>query len=219
MRYPERDVLQHSVHPAATESLTITPETWLDGLTDMERTAQETPADFRVKGIFFARMLQLIRDDWPTVAGRLEAPADNGRYVPFRDYPWRDYTRLMAMAARQAHPNVPSNEALRRLGWDDHDLFAGTATGKVTLALVGTPRQAILHTPSVYLKMAPGERRMEATELDAMTLQLEVEPNYGAWPYMVGQFQGITSHYGPCPTIVVEHFPPRRLRLTFYLAE
>jgi len=190
----------------------ITLDDTLSGSLDIDAIARGIPASYVVKGMFFLRLAQELGDDFAKVASRLDAPPRLGRYVPFSDYPQSDYLRVSAAAAQKSYPGVGLREALRRLGRSDYGGFAGSTVGKVILAVVGDARSALMKTPFIYMKMAPGDWNVTGEELDAQTVRIEFAPVYGTWEYQVGQLEGVVLNYGRTPMITVSELPARKLR-------
>lgn len=185
----------------------------LVGHFDVEAEAREMPASFILKGMFFTRVVELLGDDWHEVQKRLQAPPRGGRYLAFKDYPQADYTRISGAVAGKLYPEVGLREAVRRLSRDDFDVFGSSTFGRVLLAMVGDARSALHKTPAAYTKMAPGDWKITATDLDARTVRFDWEGLYGSWVYQVGQLEGIVLHYGEEPSITVVELGPHRVRM------
>jgi hypothetical protein len=178
----------------------------LSGDYDEEEDARSMPKGFRVKGMFFSRLVEELGGGFANVRTRLSDPPRDA-YVAFRDYPSSDYTRVMAAAARRRYPDVGLREASRRLARDDMHVFGASTLGRVVLSVVGDARGALLKTPFVFEKLAPGEWRVDAHDVDARTVRIEFVPLYGRWEYTLGQLEGIVLHYEPATAIRVEELP------------
>jgi uncharacterized protein (TIGR02265 family) len=195
-----------------TAIMKITLSDSLLGSMDPEAVARSIPKTFLVKGMFFARLLVQLGPDFAPIVFRLQAPARFGRYVPFSDYPQADYVRVSAATAQKLFPGVPLREAMRLLGREDFSVFAASTFGKVILAVVGDARGALLRTPTIYTKMAPGDWVVTGEELDEKTIRIAFEPVHGTWEYLLGQLEGIVMNYGGEPTTVVQELPNRKVQ-------
>jgi hypothetical protein len=89
----------------------LAPEVPLSGEFDVEETVRAVPGDHRVKGMFFSRLSQHLGDGWRGIQSTLDQPPKYGRYVPFTDYPQRDYVRLCSAAAKKRFPALPLCES------------------------------------------------------------------------------------------------------------
>lgn len=184
----------------------------LAGDFDIEQEARSIPPSYVVKGMFFKRLVDLVGSDWDTVARSMIDPPRGGRYVPFRDYPQSDYSRLSAVAGRKRYPKVSLREAVRRVARDDFDVFGASTFGRVVLAVVGDARSALHRVPFVYSKLATGDWSITAIDLDGDVVRLEFAPLYGRWEYTLGQLEGIVQHYGSMPTTTVDDLGAHQLR-------
>ncbi|MFW5924808.1 MAG: DUF2378 family protein [Myxococcota bacterium] len=171
----------------------------LTGELDVEEKVASIPDSLQVKGMFFSRLRDRVGSGFAELEPQLVKPPRRGHYVAFIDYPQRDYMRVAAAAAQRMYPTVSLREALRRLARTDFEVFSGSRVGKVVLATVGDAHTALLTVPRVYPKMAPGDYRMEGTDLDPETVRIEMNPTYGAWEYVLGQLEGLVMHFGAAP--------------------
>lgn len=184
----------------------------MEGERDPEIVARETPANYRVKGMYFLRLREKVGHQWDTVAPMLDQPPEGGRYLAFKDYPQSDYTRLIAAAAARAYPRLPPREAIRRVARDDIRVFSKSTLGKVVLSVVGDARKALMTMASVYKKMASGDWKIRATELSARDVRIEFVDLHGMWEYQLGQIEGVVTHYGAGCTVTVEELGPQHVR-------
>jgi uncharacterized protein (TIGR02265 family) len=198
-------------------TLTVTTTQSLTGDLDAEAIASAIPKANTVKGMFFSRHVAQLGDEFAKLASRLEAPPRFGRYVPFSDYPQADYMRVSSAVAVKIYPRLGLREAMRRLGRDDFSVFGESTIGKVILAVVGDAKAALLKTPGIYMKMAPGDWTVSGEELDQHSVRIEFFPAYGAWEYQLGQLEGVVLKYGTGPTTVITELPGRRLRFDVIL--
>jgi len=109
---------------------------------DVETRIAETPAAATVKGMFFEQLAR---------SARKAGHAGPARYVPFRNYPLRDYMRLVAECARARYPRLPLREAFRRVGWDAFPTLMNSVAGKVMFAFARGDAHSVLRlAPDAY---------------------------------------------------------------------
>jgi uncharacterized protein (TIGR02265 family) len=190
----------------------LTPAQYLTGSIDVEATARGIPTTYRVKGMFFARLVEQLGDGFSQVEPQLATPPRFGRYVPFSDYPQSDYVRLTTATAQKLYPNVPLREGVRRLGRDDFNVLATSTIGKITLAAVGDARSVLLKAPFIYEKLAPGGWTVTGEPIDDVTVRIEFAPVYGTWEYTLGQLEGVILNFGGTPRTTVSELPMRKVQ-------
>ena len=190
----------------------IRPSELLVGDYDEEEDARSIPRGYKVKGMFFSRLVEELDEKFSEVLPRLTDPPRGRGYVAFRDYSASDYTRLAAAAARKRYPGIGLREASRRLARDDFNVFAASTLGRVVLSVLGDARSALIKAPFVFERLAPGDWRVTACDLDPDTVRIEFVPLYGNWAYTLGQLEGIVLQYGSPPAIRVESLPQHHVR-------
>lgn len=173
----------------------LAPEVALSGEFDVEETVRAMPSDHCVKGMFFARLSQQLGDGWRDIHSTLERPPKHGRYVPFTDYPQRDYVRLYAAAARKRFPALPLRESIRRLARNDIDVFADSMVGGVMLAMVGDARSALAKLPLAYAATLRSSMKLRVEQLDD-GVRITFDPHFGRWEYQLGQIEGVIAAFG-----------------------
>ena len=193
-------------------STTLTLTDPLAGSLDPEALARAIPKSYLVKGMFFGRLLAQLGPGFASVEPKLDVQPRLGRYVPFSDYPQSDYVRVSTATAQKLFPGVPLREAMRLLGREDFSVFASSTLGKVILAAVGDARSALLRTPYIYMKMAPGDWSVTGEELDARTIRIEFAPVYGTWEYQLGQLEGVVMNYGGEPMTTIHELPGKKIQ-------
>ncbi len=156
------------------------------------------PKRFHVKGMFIQSVADRLGPDFEHFKSWLLDPP-RGRYVPFRDYPQHDHTRLLAALGERRHPGLSHPEAMRRLAREDFHTFASSTFGKVVLAMVTDAASALHRIPYVYEKVAPADQVVTVTALDDGRLRLDYRPNLGVYAYQLGQVEGIVGHWGHTP--------------------
>lgn len=98
---------------------------------DLAERVAAIPAHATVKGMFF----QTMSDQANATSGQLPG---RERYVPYKDYPLREWMELLPKAAKLAFPRLPVREGIRRLGQQSYPTFARSTVGKVVMAAAGT---------------------------------------------------------------------------------
>ena len=167
----------------------------LSFVVDVEQRFAKFPPDFTVKGMFFTRLLGLGARFVEPVKPKLLGPPRGGRYLPFNDYPQVDYSRMCHAVAVGLHPTLAIPEAMRRLARQDFNTFAASAIGRVSLALMGDVKHAILGMPATYDAVMKGgtvTAKMIATD----EFELVFREFYG-WVdcYPIGNIEGIADRY------------------------
>jgi uncharacterized protein (TIGR02265 family) len=196
---------------------TVSSSQSLSGDVDAESIARQIPKTNLVKGMFFARHVSMLGAEFANVTQSLEAPPRFGKYVPFSDYPQSDYMRVMSAVARKSYARLGLREGMRRLGRDDFNVFGESTFGRVILAVVGDAKAALLKTPGIYMKMAPGDWIATGEEIDDTTVRIEFCPTYGSWEYQLGQLEGVVMKYGVQPTTTITELPGPLIRYDMQL--
>lgn len=113
-----------------------------DAPLDVAGQIAAVPAPHTTKGMFCEQLAR---------AARQCGIACEARYVAFRDYPLRDFMRLMAEYGRVRFPGLPAREALRRVGWEAFPTLMSSVTGRVIFAFAGRDvRSALRLAPDAY---------------------------------------------------------------------
>ena len=180
----------------------LRPEAPLDGTLDVEALATRIPANHTVKGLFCGRFVERLGQDYAKLAPRLSAAPRGGRYLPFKDYPQADYTRIVGAAAAKVFPSLPLPEAIRRIARDDFTTFGSSMFGKIVLSLIRDARSTLHRMPDAYHRIAPGPR-VHVEDLDARVTRLTFEGHHGSLEYTLGQLEGIVLAYRHIPTVIV----------------
>jgi uncharacterized protein (TIGR02265 family) len=115
----------------------------VDERVDLEAHLSLLPPNAACKGLYFQDPIERARRiaavDVAAVAG---VPAR--RYVPFRDYPYADFLRVLHVAAPVVHRKVSMGEGLRRLGMGAYDALLGSHVGRVILGAFASHFESIL---------------------------------------------------------------------------
>lgn len=175
--------------------------TVLSGDIDFDAMLARYPEQDCVKGMFFARRVELLGGIGEHL-GRLRAPPRLGRYVPFVDYPLRDYMFLVGKTVERRYNDVGSREGLRRLAREDLRIFGDSVLGRVMLEVAGDAHAALLASPKAYAAVATGVR-LVAESVSPTQVSLSFHHVFGAWEYNLGQIEGIVAHYGVKPSCTI----------------
>jgi len=183
--------------------LSVQPSRWLEGEIDVEARLDRVPSDFLVKGMFFTHLVELLGTEWDAVSRSLVSSPDGGRYLPFRDYPQRDYSRVAYAASQHLFPKVPAPEAARRVARLDFQAFASSRIGRISLTLISDAETALSKIPQLYaLSIKGGQVTGEPID-DGFRLHYR---DFYGWVdcYPIGTIEGFVMHYGENPRIDVE---------------
>jgi uncharacterized protein (TIGR02265 family) len=188
----------------------LRPEAALTGSLDLEAIVASFPPSYTVKGMFCARYVALLGDEYANLSWMMIAPARNARYLAFKDYPQADYTRLVAAAAAKVFPHMPLPEAVRRIARDDFETFGTSVFGRVLMTLIGDPAAALRYLPDAYARVAPGPN-VWTEELDAGTMRLVFRRQRGFVEYILGQLEGVVIAFNRAPIVTVRRLEPETL--------
>jgi uncharacterized protein (TIGR02265 family) len=180
----------------------LDPSTLLRGTLDVEALVARYPSHYLVKGMFCSRIADFLGGAFAELQPRLIAPPRGGRYLPFKDYPQADYTRLVVAAAAKRFPDLSLCEATRRLARDDFATFADSTMGKITLTVVGDAHSALLRMPDAFARVAPGPQ-LRTEERGTHAVRITFLRYFGSVEYMLGQIEGIVMSYHKAPHITV----------------
>jgi uncharacterized protein (TIGR02265 family) len=144
-----------------------------------------TPESGVIKGLFFQDILDMC------AAGQATLPGARPRYLPFIDYPMREYMTLLVTAAGVLHPREPLRNGLRRLGRFAYPTLAGTLIGRAIFGIAGHDFGLILSLASrAYgVSLKPGEVTLVERAAGRGVLQLRELWNFPD-TYQVGVIEG-----------------------------
>ena len=180
----------------------ITLSTRLSQPISLEAGLATIPVETTVKGMFFRRHVEGLGSDYETVSATLDVPVKDGKYVAFRDYPQRDYARMIAATARKRFPLLPGREALRQLAREDFKVFAESMIGKVIMTVAGDARGSLMHVPDAYRAIVPGAN-VHAVDLNPHTVRITFEPLMGFLEYTLGQLEGVVLAFDGSPLTTI----------------
>ncbi len=166
-------------------------------LRDLQDRIARTPADWRVKGMYFTPILQMLKDHGLTVAE--ERP-----YVSFRDYPLRDFMRLKLEAAQALHPRVDPKNGLRLLGQVAFPTLMSSTVGRVIFAVAGRSWSTALQlVQQAYNVSVSG--RVDLVDCSEQSARVRMRDVWN-FPdcYHVGVFEGAMRAYKIEGQVVVQ---------------
>lgn len=112
-----------------------------------------TPEHATVRGMFLSEVNRAV----PVMRQR------HGRYIPFKNYPMREYQELLLEAAQEKFRRDSPANALLQLGLDVYPLFAGSVIGTAIFSVANYDFQRVAElSPKAYAtSLEPG--RVEVT--------------------------------------------------------
>jgi uncharacterized protein (TIGR02265 family) len=132
----DAELAAHGVN--AAEFLPLATEQALDA----EARIAETPLEKRTKGLFLEKLAREAR--------QLGAGGE-ASYQSFKDYPLRDFMRLLADYAPIRYPGVPLREAFRQAGIEAFSTLMSSVAGRALLVLARSDiRSALRLAPEAY---------------------------------------------------------------------
>jgi len=162
---------------------------------DLEQRIASCPSDHTVKGMFFTRLVEAAIAHGVTPSSIvLEKPVDNGRYVPFGDYPIKDYMRWAHAAAKAKHARVSTAEAMRRIALEDFERYLTSGLGKVMLAFLSDARSVMLHSGKLYSLVTRGPRIESSAEGKEIVVS-DREYHGPVECYPAGTLEGACRHF------------------------
>lgn len=195
----------------------LTPDVPLRLDVDLDWAVSRTGNSYRVKGMFLNPLVRQLGAAWEPISKELDHPPRMGRYLPFKDYPQRDMTRLMFHLGKREFPGVSVFEAFRRLSRNDFGVFAASTLGRVVLSTIRDPISALLKLPEVYVKVAPGEWTFQAQHVGRDDVELRFGPAPGIWGAQLGQVEAIVQHFDAEPEVEVSFDAERDDRVRFLI--
>lgn len=145
------------------------------------------PEHGTTKGLFF----QDIVNTCTAARVALSVPGARARYVPFIDYPLREYIELLVSAAELLHPREPLRNGLRRLGRLAYPTLVGTLIGRAIFGVAGRDFGVVLSLASraYSVSIKPGDATLVERGDGRAVVALR---NIWSFPdaYQVGVFEG-----------------------------
>jgi eukaryotic-like serine/threonine-protein kinase len=108
---------------------------------DLEEILRGVPQSASVKGMFLQSVVDRVTDRKALFA---RARVADRRIVPFLDFPYHDYMRVLLAAAETISPSQPTTVALRRFHQSFYETFAESLAGRVMFGVMGREAGRIL---------------------------------------------------------------------------
>ncbi|AKF03798.1 DUF2378 family protein [Sandaracinus amylolyticus] len=105
---------------------------------DVDEHVRALPHGASCKGLFFNDPIARLRRVDPRHPILASSEIAGRRYVPFFDYPYADFMRLIVATARAVYPSAPLGEGLRRLGGAGYQALLESQVGKVLFGVFGS---------------------------------------------------------------------------------
>lgn len=166
--------------------------------------------DYTRKGFFFRKHVRALGEGFPDLRPKLDAPPALGTYVPFADYPSRDYFRVLDAAARLRFPQLPMAEAHRRFGREELGAFLEFVVARVAWASFDDPMAVFVGYTEISRRVM-SRPHGHAKKMGERWARVEYTDPVGSVPYGVGVFEGVVLAFKQHPRVAVS-FEGDRLR-------
>ena len=147
------------------------------------------------RGMFIQDLFRHVEAAAPgtDLAGLAGVPAR--RYLPFLEYPYADFLRLLHAAAGVTRQRLAMGEGLRRIGHTTYDTLLGSHAGRVLFGVLGVDfEQVMRHGPKGY-RLALTFAQVTSTQLGPRHFVLGYEGLPGFLEtYQVGVVEGAARH-------------------------
>jgi uncharacterized protein (TIGR02265 family) len=164
----------------------------------VERVIAAIPDEAMIAGMFYLALVDGSK--------RRELPLNfsESRYLPFKFYPLRDFTRTLVQATQLFYPNLPLRRGLRALGASGPRAFAASTLGKVTLGAAVDVEAALRAIAKTYeINLPPGRCTVVEAEPNRLVLSL-VDIYHFLDSHHVGVFEGTLEHMGVAGSVRVK---------------
>jgi len=156
--------------------------------------------DYTRKGFFFQKHLKTLGAAFEAIKTTLEHPPRLGVYVPFNDYPTRDYMRIFHCAARTRFPNVAAAQSYRLLAREELSSWLELTVGRVSFGMFSDPMMLFLAWSEVSKRVMSHPFGV-ATKVSDRQVRIVYEDPIGSIPYAIGVFEGIVLAYKLHPRV------------------
>jgi uncharacterized protein (TIGR02265 family) len=129
------------------------------------------------------------------------------RWVPFKQYPLRDFMRLAYHAVDALYPEMPRGEGLRRIGWMSYPSFASTMAGRVVLFAFGQRMEDVFSAGPKSYRLGLPNAAVVSRRLGERHYRLEMrEVHSFAETYHCGVVEGVILAHGSKPDVRVRRY-------------
>ncbi len=163
------------------------------------------PKNAACKGLYFNDPIQRLRQADPAHPLLAEGAIGSRRIVPFFDYPYADFMRLFAEAARASYPATPLGGPVRRLGRSGYEALLQNQVGKVLFGVFGRDFEQIVKMGARGWAVSVnfGEVRVESVGANHVRYHFQAMPGY-LETYQVGIVEGAMNVCGVEGEVEVE---------------
>lgn len=154
---------------------------------DLDSFLSLVPDGAIVKGMFMNRTLSQAPPEFDEDEILERAGLDNQRFVPFRDYTWVDFIKLVATVGELLVGEGKTAAGMRRVGRSYYPEFAQSLAGKVTFGLLGRNADRVM-------ALGPKAWNMSATlgEVSGETLgDCHMRYHFAGYPADVAETLGV----------------------------
>lgn len=183
-----------------------TPAVVLTGDAPLAEGLARIGDDYTRKGFFFRKLVRALGDRFAEVKHELEAPPALGTYLPFVDYPSRDYFRLIDATARVRFPSLSMAEAHRRFGREELGAFLELVVARVSFTAFDDP-MAVFTAYSEISRRVMSRPHGVARKVGERHAQVEYRDPVGSVPYGIGVFEGVVLAFKLHPRVSVTQEP------------
>jgi len=169
---------------------------------ELANVLARTGDDYKRKGFFFHRHVKAVGASFESIRATLEEPPRLGVYLPFNDYPARDYMRLFHHAARTRYPSLAPAQAYRLLGREEIGTYLELSVGRVSFGMFGGPMAAFLAWSELAKRLVNRPVGV-AHRVHDRHVRIEFTDPVSSLPYGVGVFEGIVLAYNLHPRVAV----------------
>lgn len=111
---------------------------------DADEYLRSIPEHATSKGMFFEPLRARVKEAGGVFSGRQH-------YVAFKDYPAREYLRVVLDSAAQIFPGAAVRQSLRQIGWLAFPTFSQSLLGRVLFKFAGSDvAKALRAVPRAY---------------------------------------------------------------------
>lgn len=174
---------------------------------DFDQWIADTPAHHTVKGMFIQSLIK--------AQERAGHKANSAvRYVGFKDYPLREFMRMMLDSSQVMFPKLSLGEALRMQGRLVFPTLPESMIGKVIFSVAGRdyPSALNLVTKAYEVSLSPG--RAELVELGKKRAVVALHDVWNFAPYFqVGVQEGAMAYFNITGTVEAQMHTRARIDL------
>lgn len=144
-----------------------------DPLIDLDAHLAALAPNARCKGLYYDAVLKQVRAaqrGWsPTSLG-----VEDRRYLPFLEYPYADYLRLVHGAAPLVLPDRPRGEGIRLLGRNAYRALLGSGAGRVIFGSLVSHFGMIIEQASAGWRVSMNFRAVRTVRLGPTHYELHM---------------------------------------------